>query len=62
MFESFEHGSECLHLPAFLVHFVFAAETEVVEPDVFAVLVVICDESSNIVTSHIANDFIYRAL
>ena len=42
MLEPLEYGAKCRHIPAFLVHFVFAAKTEGVEPDVRAVFVVIC--------------------
>ena len=51
MLESFQYGSKCLQFPASLVHFVFTAETEVVEPDVCAVLVVTCHERNAVMTS-----------
>ena len=43
MLEPLEYGAKCRHIPAFRVHFVFTAETKVVEPDALAVFVVICE-------------------
>ena len=42
--ESLEYAAKCRHFPLFLIHSVYAAETKVVERNVFAVFVVICDE------------------
>ena len=42
--ESFQYGSKRLQLPAFLVQLVFTADAEIVEPDVFAVLMVTCHD------------------
>ena len=44
MLKSLEHCAKCLQFPLVCVHFVFTADAEVVEPDVFAVLVVACHE------------------
>ena len=54
MLESFENCAECFQFPRIPVHLVFTAETEVVEPDVFAVLVVTCLKNS--VTSYLVDN------
>ena len=44
MLESFENCAKSLQFPRITINFVFTAETEAVEPDVRAVLMVTCYE------------------